>query len=260
MITAKLTEHITVITDRLGVNLTLITGDEKAVLVDTGYGLDQIAPVLTGLTDLPVQVILTHAHHDHALGTMQFESVWAFPEEGPVYAQYTCRERRMKILRNAGLSPDAYAWYLDRPMPALHLLEEGSIDLGDVHVDVMHVPGHTPGSAMMYIPEDGVLVSGDNWNPETWLFFPEALPLHVYKRNVMRVLERPIGSVICSHRQGLFERTRLERFLAGIRATAPWQLSPFADLPDIRRGMMTLDGDQVIAFDVDKCDFEQLDI
>jgi glyoxylase-like metal-dependent hydrolase (beta-lactamase superfamily II) len=123
----------------------------------------------------------------------------------------------------------------------------------------MKVPGHTPGSAMILVPEDGVLISGDNWNPETWLFFPEALPLHIYKRNMQKVLELPFESVICSHRQGLFPRARLERFTAGIRASAPWQLSPFADLPEIRCARMPLDGDQVIAFDADKCDFGQLD-
>ena len=46
----------------------LIAGTESALLLDTGLGLLDLPAVCRSLTPLPVRVLLTHAHGDHALG------------------------------------------------------------------------------------------------------------------------------------------------------------------------------------------------
>lgn len=81
METAILTEHVIQMTDRGGVNLTLVKGTERAVLIDTGYGLDMICPAVDEVCRVPWEVFLTHVHYDHALGAMQMKKVSLFPEE-----------------------------------------------------------------------------------------------------------------------------------------------------------------------------------
>ena len=55
----------------------LITGSEKALLVDTGLGMGNIRKVVEELTSLPVIVMNTHTHFDHIGGNALFDTVYA---------------------------------------------------------------------------------------------------------------------------------------------------------------------------------------
>ena len=93
---------------------------------------------------------------------------------------------------------------------------EKEIDLGGLSVRVVHCPGHTDGSAVAYVPERSLLLTGDDWNPCTWLFFPEALPVQEYRKNIRKLLDLPFQSILCPHRRELYERSMLEDFITGI--------------------------------------------
>ena len=56
------------IVDCMGVCMTLLEGENAAMLVDTGYGIEDVADFMRHMTDLPLTVFLTHNHHDHAMG------------------------------------------------------------------------------------------------------------------------------------------------------------------------------------------------
>ena len=52
--------------------------------------------------------------------------------------------------------------YCVLPAPATRTVEEGDvIDLGDRRFEVLHLPGHSPGSIGLWEAESGVLFSGD---------------------------------------------------------------------------------------------------
>ena len=51
-----------------GVYTTLIIGNEKALLIDTGYGYGNLREAVARLTDLPLIVANTHGHFDHVGG------------------------------------------------------------------------------------------------------------------------------------------------------------------------------------------------
>ena len=95
-------------------------------------------------------------------------------------------------------------------------LTEGDIDLGGLTAQVMKCPGHTPGSAVVYVPEHKLLLTADDWNPCTWLFFPKALGAEEYRANVRRLLELPFEHVLCSHQPHLYERNTFESFVSGL--------------------------------------------
>lgn len=51
--------------------------------------------------------------------------------------------------------------FASSPKPAL-ILEDGMVlAIGDLRVEVLHTPGHTPGSVCFYIPEEQGLLTGD---------------------------------------------------------------------------------------------------
>ena len=66
--TERIIPGVTHITDGMGVCMTLLAGSERALLIDTGYGFESVREIVESLTELPCEVILTHGHHDHALG------------------------------------------------------------------------------------------------------------------------------------------------------------------------------------------------
>ena len=48
----------------------LLTGKERALLIDTGFGTIPLKSICEELTVLPVIVALTHGHVDHIGGSM----------------------------------------------------------------------------------------------------------------------------------------------------------------------------------------------
>ena len=201
----------------MGVYCTLLAGREQALLVDAGYGLEDLPAFVRTLTDRPVQLLLTHGHHDHALGAMDFPSAWLFPEDEGVYRTYTGREQRDRVAESAEQSGIAFDRdrFLSAPMPGTVPPPE-TADLGGLTARIILCPAHTPGSAVVYVPERELLLTGDDWNPVTWFFFPECMPVRVYRATVRALTALPFRRVLCSHRGELWPRETLTAFLDGL--------------------------------------------
>lgn len=135
----------------------LLVGSEKALLIDTGIGIGDLAGFIRQFTDLPLMVCYTHNHLDHVGGVGAFAEGWISPADqawfasgGGVSNDRAIREGyvRMIAAREKGLYPykleeDLGEW---GPEPVLHPLHDGmEIDLGGRLVRAVAVPGHTPG-------------------------------------------------------------------------------------------------------------------
>ena len=244
------------IQDAMGVCMTLIKGENQALLVDAGYGLEDVQSFAETLTDKPVRLALTHGHHDHALGARWFPAAWMLEAEFPVFETYAGEKWRRHVLsgaRDKGVPVDEQA-FLSEPMPKPQALEAGEIDLGGLTARFIPCPGHTLGSMTVYVPERKLLLTGDDWNPCTWLFFPEALCAQDYRRNVKRLLELPFEHVLCSHQFALFGRDRLDRFLENLtdeRLENAREVDTGASV-GARTAEARLPMDQVFIFDKDK--------
>ncbi len=246
------------IEDAMGVCMTLLVGKDRALLVDAGYGLDDAA-FLPGVfaKGRPVTLLLTHAHHDHALGARWFSQALLFEQDAPLLPVYTGKAQRERVLSQAasrGLAPQGD--FLSAPMPEILPLSEGPIDLGGLTAIVLHAPGHTPGSAAVWVPERRLLLTGDAWNPCTWLFFPEALPVQEQAVTLRRLLSLPFERALCAHESVPYPRAALEAFTAGltgeaVRAAERVVIEPYGAI-DTRR--IPLPDGQELIFDFAKAD------
>ncbi len=252
------------ITDCMGVNMTLLQGTEKALLIDTGYGLENGKEYAESLAGQEVQVLLTHGHHDHALGSAHFERVSLFEEDRETFRLYTGREQRQKVAHQAedrGLVlPEGFE---TRPMPKIVPLmktkdlesgfDRADIPLGGMTARVYHVPGHSSGSAIVYVPERELLLTGDNWNPCTWVWFPESESVMTLRENMKKILRiLPAKHVLCSHRPELFGMETVNAFFDFITDDALKNADKVSaeDGKDIRE--LTIPGGMVIRFDAKK--------
>ena len=241
------------IADDMDVCMTLLAGTERALLVDTGYGLADVAAFVRTLTRKPLTVLLTHAHHDHALGARWFDEVWLAQADFAGYAEYTGLKYRRRVQGQAegrGLStPEDF---LSAAMPVPRILQEKTIDLGGLSAEVRLCPGHTPGSVVVYVPEHRLLLTGDNWNPCTWLFFPEAQLTQTLRENMNAVRRLPFEQVLCSHQPHLYDRRELDAFFDGVTDEALRSAQP-ADMGwDLDTRQIQPAENQVFVFDWNK--------
>ena len=126
-----------------------ILGDEEtreAIVIDPGDEVERILGLL-GRYKLTVKAIVsTHAHIDHVGGLAKLHQYTGAPvmmhnDDLPLYH-----------------AMDVQAEFLGMQTPELvtvdHLLKEGdALSWGGFQADVIHTPGHSPGSVSLYLPK-----------------------------------------------------------------------------------------------------------
>lgn len=193
-----------------GVYTTLIIGSKKALLIDTGYGYGDLKKAVEALTDLPLIVVNTHGHFDHAGGNYQFNSVYINKDELPTYFWYLTEVKPLttKTLlakrSEDGLSvipPELDVdWYLKQNNRHFEMLSNHHVfDLGGRMVEAIFLPGHTRGSVVFYDDLSRLLMSGDDISPNLWIQFEQSAPLYDYAADLISLKKLPLSGIVSSH-------------------------------------------------------------
>jgi len=157
------------------VNIGLVAGDAGCLVVDTGSTPAQgraIRDAAERLAGVPVAaVVLTHHHYDHAYGLAAFAGVPSYAHAS-VAASVRAGAGLAEELAGLGLSEADLA---DATRP-FHLA--ATVDLGGRHAEIVHFgPGHTPGDAVVFVPDARVVFAGDLLeNPAPWAGPDASLP------------------------------------------------------------------------------------
>lgn len=223
----RISPRLTRIHDPLDVQMYLVQGDERGLLIDTGFGVGDLPGMISSLTDKPFTVVLTHAHLDHAFGAGWFPDVRMSRLDHPVLAEHAHAVADIHAdARRAGrpVAPEPNA-------DKLGDLEDGdTFDLGGVTVRAIAAPGHTPGSMALLVEEERILITGDAANGSTFLFVPGSSTVTEYRTHLAGLAHRTAGSydrVLISHGTG----------------EAPWTL--LADLEALCERVQARTDDQV---------------
>ncbi len=146
-----------------GINMYLVVGKEKALLIDTGNPGFISPNEIKNYTSLPLLVVNTHAHPDHSGSNNTFAEVY---------------------VHEADL--DSCKIYSGGDVKLIPIKEGYIFDLGGKKIEVIEVRGHTPGSICLLDIQDKVLFGGDTANTETWAQISN-VPLETYKKNMERL-------------------------------------------------------------------------
>ena len=127
-------------------NIYLVSGNESAAFIDTGYGtdaeIDACLDLWTEKLKLPVaSIILTHRHPDHIGGAARFRAATG--------GDIVCTVAEREAIEGEGVSVDGT------------VADGESLDLGGVTIEFVETPGHTMGSLCILLREEGVLFTGD---------------------------------------------------------------------------------------------------
>lgn len=148
----------------------LVEGEEKAAVIDTGITEGAtITPMLRTLTDKPLILVVTHAHPDHFYHMDEFDTVYMSHKEfdlGPEILKFMMEGKDLDLVSTIPMATGSV------------------IDLGGRALEIVDVPGHTPGSVAVYDKTDDLLFTGDAIGSGcgVWMQLPGSSSLAEYEQ------------------------------------------------------------------------------
>lgn len=140
-----------------GVRFFLLAGENKALLIDSGMQVHNAKEIAEGLVNVPVELLNTHADMDHVGSNEEFASFYMNPAEASNY--YNTQKRTGTIIP---------------------VTDGDVIDLGGRELEIITLPGHTPGSIAVLDKNNRVLISGDPIQDGNIFMFGVQREMHAY--------------------------------------------------------------------------------
>ena len=157
----------------------LVIGEEKACVIDTMNGYNDLYKEVRKLTDKPLIVVNTHGHPDHIFGNVYFqEGGYLHPKDWELSKQFTEDPEFLKECAEKGVK-----------MPPFKEIHGGEvIDLGGRILEVYELPGHTQGGILLLMPKERILFTGDAINHHLWMQLDGCLPMEEFVDAMDRVM------------------------------------------------------------------------
>jgi len=143
--------------EEAGVRFFLLAGDKKALLVDSGMQTHNAKEIAESLVSLPVELLNTHGDMDHVGSNDEFGWFYMNPAEASNY--YNTQKKKGMIIPVA---------------------DGDVIDLGNRQLEIITLPGHTPGSIAVLDRKRRVLISGDPVQDGDIFMFGVQREMHAY--------------------------------------------------------------------------------
>ncbi len=124
----------------------------EGVVIDPGGDGRPLLQTIAKNTLVIRYILNTHGHFDHTAGNADLDVLNA-----PLAIHPADRD----LLLEGGGAPWFGLDFVPSPTPTVELSEGLVLTIGQFHIEIVHTPGHTPGSVCFYIPEEKSLISGD---------------------------------------------------------------------------------------------------
>jgi len=148
-----------------GVRFFVLEGAEKAMMIDSGMNTPDAGKIAETLTSKPLELLNTHADRDHTAGNAAFDHFYMNPAE----------EENYRAAGGAGT--------------VIPLHEGQIIELGNRPLEIIEIPGHTPGSVAILDINRRVLFSGDSVQDGNIFMFGRFRNLKEYVPSMKKLLK-----------------------------------------------------------------------
>ena len=178
------------------VRMFLLTGTKEALLVDSGMNTLNAKEIAESITELPVKLINTHVDRDHIAGNNAFEAVYMGAKEEALYRA------------NGGT------------VVVVPVQQGDVLDLGDRPLEIIDLPGHTPGSIAILDVNNRVLIGGDSIQDGRIYMFGahRNLPDYIVSLEKLSAYEGRFDEVYASHSTVSVEPGIIPKLIAGAKA------------------------------------------
>lgn len=140
-----------------GVRFFLLTGDESALMIDSGMNTPNAKEIVESITNLPITLLNTHCDIDHISGNNAFEEFYISENEIDYYLKMNKQTNTIKFVKDKEI-----------------------IDLGNRKLQIINLPGHTPGSIAILDINNRVLIGGDSIQDGRIFMFGEIRNLNAF--------------------------------------------------------------------------------
>ena len=171
----------------------LVNGSEKTVLLDAGSGYGDLKSYIEEnklATHDEIDVIVTHGHHDHIGGADSFNKIYMNHKDLKVFKEFGTMESRLNYTHE--FEERMGIKFADSMLPmtkkTLLPIEDYQVfDLGDIHIKMIPVAGHTPGMMCPLIEEDRICIFGDACGVSVLLMGEYSSNVSEYKQSLLNL-------------------------------------------------------------------------
>ncbi|MCP3723951.1 MBL fold metallo-hydrolase [Paraburkholderia sp. CNPSo 3272] len=163
-------------------NIWYVRGRDRDLIIDSGMGFSSLKEAGKHLFGKRTAAIATHAHLDHVGNLHEFDECMVHRLEAPglrnpqwsytladdrfnpeyfksAFADFAYEGSVVDALPHAGY--ELAKWHIKPANVTRELVDGDIIDTGDRHFEVLHLPGHSPGSIGLWEARTQTLFSGD---------------------------------------------------------------------------------------------------
>ena len=124
-----------------------------AIIDPAPSSFEKISSFIKDRGFVPKAILLTHSHWDHIADVAAFQAAYSIP----VYIH----SLDVPNLEKPGADGLPFWIPISPVKPDVLFEENGQVQIGHLNFQVIHTPGHSPGSSCFYEKSHGVLFSGD---------------------------------------------------------------------------------------------------
>lgn len=139
---------------QLGTNCYIIYNNQEAIIIDPGSEPDKVIHFIEQVNVKPLAILLTHAHFDHIGGVEAIRTHY--------HIDVYLHNEEAHWLEEPSLNGSTA--FMREPVKTTlpeHELKPGKMKMSSFEFDVIHTPGHSPGSVSFIFPEYKFIMSGD---------------------------------------------------------------------------------------------------
>ncbi len=190
---SKIANNTYMITEAMLFNSYLFIGKERALLIDTGVGVNGLLDEVRKLTDKPLVVVATHSHISSVGGAGEFNEVYVHKKDlkdAARYNNYRLRKLAFKIIPTRyllDLDDDSLTNKKGKFVPIGRKQRE--FDLGGRKIKIIHTPSHTGGSCCFVDSDTDITVTGHVTAPISIMLLPHATTIAKYAETFESLME-----------------------------------------------------------------------
>jgi hydroxyacylglutathione hydrolase len=128
---------------------------KRAVVIDPGGDLPEVERAITRAGVCVDKIWLTHGHVDHVAGASDLKTNLKVSIEGPHKDDLFLLQHVAETGRSYGM------WNASNVTPDRWLEEGDQVQIGELTFNVLHCPGHSPGSIVYFNPVQRLAIVGD---------------------------------------------------------------------------------------------------